>query len=68
MKGKVLWYDVSKGYGFIRGNDGGDVFVHRSQLPFWTIYLTKGDRVEYEIEHSVRGNRATALEILKVAS
>jgi len=62
MKGKVTWYDIRKGYGFIRGEDGKTVFVHKSVLPFWTIYLNKGDKVEYDIEHSPRGIYATNMK------
>ena len=41
MKGKVKWYNIKQGYGFINGEDGIDVFVHKSDIPFWTIYLKK---------------------------
>jgi hypothetical protein len=33
MKGTVKWYNSMKGFGFIRGEDGKDVFVHSSVLP-----------------------------------
>ena len=28
QKGTVKWFDAVKGYGFIAGEDGQDVFVH----------------------------------------
>ncbi|MCD6467774.1 MAG: cold shock domain-containing protein [Thermoplasmata archaeon] len=58
MKGTVKWYDPKKCYGFIKGEDGRDVFVHRSDIPFWTIILRKGDRIEYEVEESDKGLKA----------
>ena len=32
MKGKVKWFDGKKGYGFITGEDGKEVFVHYSGI------------------------------------
>ena len=64
MKGIVTWYNIQRGYGFIKGNDGKDVFVHKSDVPFWTIYLKEGDRVEYIIENSKRGLKATSIKVL----
>jgi CspA family cold shock protein len=66
MKGTVKWYNDMKGYGFIEGEDGNDVFVHRTAIPM-DIRLYEGDKVEYEIEDSDRGQRATNLKKLKNA-
>ena len=51
MKGTVKWYNPRKGYGFIQGEDGKDIFVHRSAIPDGT-YINEGDKVEYEIVES----------------
>lgn len=32
MKGTVKWFNKEKGYGFITGEDGKDVFAHYSQI------------------------------------
>jgi CspA family cold shock protein len=64
MKGKVKWYNIRQGYGFIEGEDGIDVFVHKSEVPFWTIFLSAGDKVEYLIEKTKRGLIARNLKIL----
>lgn len=61
MNGKVKWYNARKGYGFIEGEDGKDVFVHRTSLP-QGIFLNEGDNVEYEIEDSDRGLKATNIK------
>jgi len=37
MKGKIKWYNLRKGYGFIEGEDEKDVFVHRNSIPDGTI-------------------------------
>jgi len=64
MKGKVKWYDIKKGFGFIEGEDGLDVFIHKSEIPFWTIYLSKNDKVEYIKENTNKGIRAIDVKIL----
>jgi CspA family cold shock protein len=57
LKGTVQWFNGRKGFGFIQGEDGKDVFVHQSALPMGT-FLDEGDRVEFEKEDSDRGPRA----------
>jgi CspA family cold shock protein len=65
MKGEVKWYSVRQGYGFIKGEDDEDVFIHKSEIPFWSIYLNKGDKIEYTKEITKRGFQATNLRILQ---
>ena len=62
MLGKVKWYNIRRGYGFIQGEDGEDVFVHHSDLPFWTVFLEPGEQVEFLPEHTPRGVKATRLK------
>jgi CspA family cold shock protein len=61
MKGTVKFYNDMKGFGFIIGEDGKETFVHRSSIPA-EINLHEGDQVEYQIEDSERGLRATNLK------
>ena len=66
MKVTVKWYNIYRGYGFIQGEDGKDVFVHRTELPMGAeIY--ENDQVEYEIEKSERGLKAMGIKKLKNA-
>ncbi|HZJ89853.1 MAG TPA: cold-shock protein [Bacilli bacterium] len=60
MKGTVKMFNREKGFGFIQSEDGQDVFFHYSVLEmegFKTV--NQGDEVEFEIEQSDRGLRAT---------
>ena len=66
MKGTVKWYNSFRGYGFITGEDGTDVFVHRSAIPVGTDLLEE-DPVEYDLEESDRGPKATNIKKLKAA-
>lgn len=58
MKGTIKWYNARRGYGFIKGEDGKDIFVHKSAIPDDETYLNEGDTVEYESEESERGQKA----------
>jgi CspA family cold shock protein len=61
MKGTVKWYNDMKGFGFLTGDDGKETFVHRTSIPAG-MNLSQGDNVEYQIEDSQRGKRATDLK------
>jgi CspA family cold shock protein len=58
MKGIVTYYDIRKGYGFIRGDDGQTVFVHKTAIPFFDIFLSRGESVEYHIDTTDKGPKA----------
>jgi CspA family cold shock protein len=49
--GTVKWFNVTKGYGFIEPNDGGnDVFVHISAVEKAGLQeLREGVKVSYEL-------------------
>lgn len=57
--GKVKWFNADKGYGFITGEDGKDIFVHYSAIQcdgFRT--LEEGQSVDYEVVEGERGEQA----------
>jgi CspA family cold shock protein len=58
MKGIVKWFDTKKGYGFIKGDDGKEVFAHRSDLSYFEVYLKKGDLIEYKVKKTTSGDKA----------
>lgn len=60
MQGTVKWFDAKKGYGFIEGEDGQDVFVHFSAIEgdgFKT--LEEGEDVTFEITEGSKGPQAS---------
>ncbi len=57
MNGTVKWYNVRKGYGFIKGDDEEDYFVHYTQVPEGTM-LREEDRVTFDAKDTERGKQA----------
>ena len=47
--GKVRFYDEEKGFGFITGDDGQDVFLHATALPAGAPAPKQGTRLEFGV-------------------
>jgi CspA family cold shock protein len=60
----VKWYDTEKGFGFLTRDEGGDVFVHKAALPDGVGELKPGQRVDFGIVESRKGNQALAVKLL----
>jgi len=59
LKGPVKWFDPKKGYGFIVGPEGQDVFVHYSQIQGDGFRSLKdGEQVEYDLVEGDKGYQA----------
>ena len=59
MNGTVKWFNAEKGFGFITGEDGKDVFAHFSQIQkegFKT--LDEGQEVEFDVVEGEKGLQA----------
>ncbi len=56
MKGRVKWFDSRKGYGFITGDNGEDVYVHYTALCIDGFRTLKyNQHVEYEVTTTTEG-------------
>jgi CspA family cold shock protein len=57
--GSVKWFNDAKGYGFITGEDGKDVFAHFSAINSDGFKsLKEGDKVQYDIVEGEKGPQA----------
>lgn len=58
-RGKVKWFNNSKGFGFIGQENGPDVFVHFSSIQSEGYkQLDEGDEVEFEVGQGQKGPQA----------
>jgi CspA family cold shock protein len=59
-RGKVKWFNDSKGYGFIQHEGGSDVFVHHTAITGEGFKTLKEDEeVEFEITEGPKGPQAS---------
>ena len=66
MNGTVKWFNAEKGFGFITGEDGNDVFVHFSQINkdgFKT--LEEGQKVTFDVVEGQKGLQAANVTLAK---
>ena len=64
MKGTVKWFNQEKGFVFITGEDGKDVFAHFSQIQkegFKT--LNENEEVTFDIIEGQKGPQAANIKV-----
>lgn len=62
--GKVKWFDAAKGFGFITGDDGEQVFLHASALPAGVDEVKPGTRIDFGVVDGRKGRQALSARIL----
>ena len=66
MEGIVKWYNRKKDFGFIKGEDEVDYFVHHSALD--GVFLRDDDKVSFEAVDTDKGKQAQNVQLLEKAS
>ena len=64
-KGKVKWFNATKGFGFIEREDGSDIFVHYSAINaegFRT--LAEGQEVTFDVVEGEKGLQASNVQVV----
>lgn len=61
-KGRVTFFNTSKGYGFIRDESGQSIFVHINSA---LDPIAENDRVTFEVEMGHKGPNAVRVKLLK---
>lgn len=62
MKGNVKFYNESKGYGFIKADDGVEYFVHITGLNEG-VKLKDDLAVDFDVEDGERGPKAVNVTV-----
>ncbi len=67
LTGRVKWFNSQKGFGFIVPDNGGkDLFVHYSAINSSGYKtLKEGQKVEFEIESTDKGEKAINVTIVE---
>ncbi|MBN1591830.1 MAG: cold shock domain-containing protein [Candidatus Coatesbacteria bacterium] len=64
LKGEIKRLIRDRGFGFIRGEDGNEVFFHRSALEGVEYdALEEGRKVDFSIEKGPKGIRAANMRL-----
>jgi cold shock protein len=62
QEGTVKFFNETKGFGFIKPNDGSaDIFVHVSGL---ISPISENDKVRYEVQNGKKGLNAVNVQVV----
>ena len=61
--GRIKWYNVTKGYGFISRGGNEDIFFHKTDVESDPEDLDRGVWVLYDVEETPKGFEASEVEV-----
>ncbi len=62
--GRVKWFSLEKGFGFIASDEGEDVYLAATSLPAGVTTVKPGTKLEFGVADSRRGPQALSIRII----
>jgi CspA family cold shock protein len=62
--GRVKWFSLEKGFGFISNDEGEDVYLAATSLPEGVATVKPGTKIEFSIIDSRKGPQAMSVRIV----
>ena len=62
--GRVKWFSLEKGFGFISNDEGEDVYLSADALPAGVTTVKPGTKLEFSIADSRKGPQAMSVHII----
>ena len=63
--GRVKWFSLEKGFGFISNDEGEDVYLAATSLPEGVATVKPGTKIEFSIIDSRKGPQAMSIHIVE---
>ena len=63
--GRVKWFSLEKGFGFISSEEGEDVYVAASALPEGVTTLKPGTKLEFGVAEGRKGPQALSVRVVE---
>jgi len=63
--GRVKWFSLEKGFGFISNDEGEDVYLAAAALPEGVATVKPGTKLEFSIADGRRGPQALSVSIVE---
>jgi CspA family cold shock protein len=62
--GKVKWFSLEKGFGFIESDEGEDVYLAATALPEGVTTVKPGTKLEFGVAEGRRGPQALSVRVI----